>query len=182
MKLIYKSLFYKALSVARFFLLRLYYLKRFHATELSMVGEGCGIYIFKSGTIKCAGRIILDDHVQLHARGELLIGDRFCINQYSRIVAHERIEIGNNVTIGQGVAILDHDHHFEKQNGKLILDGYQTAPVKLGDNIWIGDKCTILKGVTIGDNVVIGAHSLIHRDVPANVVVGGSPFKILKSL
>lgn len=178
----YKSLLYKSFSVARFLWLRLWYRKRFTVARLSMIGKRCGIFIFKHGRITCTGRMILDDQVQLHARGLILLGDRFCVNQYSRIVAHESIRIGDNVTIGQSVTILDHDHHFEKRDGKLELDGYTTAPVRLGSNIWIGDKCTILKGVTIGDNVVIGAHTLIHKDVPSNVVVGGTPFKILKNL
>jgi len=52
----------------------------------------------------------------------------------------------------------------------------------VGNNIWIGDKCTILKGVTIGDNVVIGANTLVHKDVPSGVVIGGVPFKILKNI
>lgn len=147
-----------------------------------MIGKNCGIHIFKKGKIICKERIIIADSVMLYAKGALRIGKQFGINQYSRIVTHEKIEIGNNVTIGQMVSILDHDHKYEKKEGQLQLDGYATAPIKIGNNIWIGDKCTILKGVTIGDNVVVGANTLVHKDVPANVVIGGTPFKILKRI
>jgi maltose O-acetyltransferase len=160
----------------------MYYFRSFSCGSLSMIGERCGIHIFPGGSIAAAGRMIVDDDVMLYAKGKLRIGRQFCINRYSRIVAHEEITIGNNVTIGQGVAILDHDHRYELKEAELGLDGYTTAPVRMGDNIWIGDKCTILKGVTIGSNVVVGAHTLIHKDVPSNVVIGGVPFRILKSL
>ena len=182
MRIIYKSWIYKLIAVSRYLFLRAYYGSRFRCPELSMVGSNCGIHIFSNGRIICNGRIILDDHVMLYAKGELQIGKRFGINRYSRIVAHEKIEIGNHVTIGQMVSILDHDHQYQFRDGRLQLEGYITEPVKIGNNVWIGDKCTILKGVSIGDNVVIGANTLVHKDVPSGVVIGGNPFKILKNL
>lgn len=182
MKLLYKSWWYKGVAVIRYFLLRIFYRSKFQCPRLSMIGKNCGIHIFKTGKIICKERIIVDDQVMLFAKGLLKVGERFCINRYSRIVAHEKIEIGNHVTIGQMVSILDHDHRYKMTEGNLQLDGYVTAPVKIGNNIWIGDKCTILKGVTIGDNVVVGANTLVHKDVPSNVVIGGQPFKILKTI
>lgn len=182
MRLTYKSWLYKVGSVGRYFLLRLIYRNRFHCPNLSMIGRNCGIHIFSGGRIHCRERIIVNDDVMLYAKGQINIGDRFCINRYSRIVAHEKITIGSHVTIGQMVSILDHDHQYRMDDGQLKLDGYQTAPIELGSNIWIGDKVTILKGVNIGNNVVIGAHTLVHKDVPSNVVIGGNPFKVLKKL
>lgn len=182
MKLYYKSWWYKSIAVCRYFLLRIFYRSRFRCPGLSMIGSGCGIHIFKGGSIHCEERIIVDDQVMLFAKGQLRIGKRFCINRYSRIVIHELIEIGDHVTIGQMVSILDHDHHFDLQDNQLKLEGYNTAAINIGSNIWIGDKCTILKGVSIGDNVVIGAHTLVHKDVPSGVIIGGSPFKILKKI
>lgn len=182
MKLTYKSRWYKIRSVTRYLWARAYYGKRFQCARLSMIGEDCGIHIFPNAQLRCRGRIIVDDHVMIYTKGLLSIGRRFRINRYSRIVAREQIEIGDNVVIGQQVAILDHDHQYKRQGTDLDIEGYITAPIKLGSNIWIGDKCTILKGVTIGDNVIVGAHTLIHKDVPDNVVVGGVPFRILKEL
>lgn len=147
-----------------------------------MIGKKSGVHIFKGGSITCKERIIVDDQVMLFAKGKLIIGKKFGINKYSRIVVHEKISIGDHVTIGQMVSILDHDHHYKMNRENLILDGYKTAPIQIGNNVWIGDKCTILKGVTIGDNVVVGAHTLVHKDVPSGVVVGGNPFAILKEV
>ena len=182
MKLSYKNRWVKICAVLRYYWARMYYGKKFTCPEMSMIGKSVGLHIFKNGSINCRERIIVDDQVMLYAKGNLELGKRFCINKYSRIVAHERITIGDHVTIGQMVSILDHDHDFVMKNDILKLDGYRTAPIKIGNNVWIADKCTILKGVTIGNNVVIGANSLVHKDVPDNVVVGGNPFKILKKL
>jgi maltose O-acetyltransferase len=147
-----------------------------------MLGKGCGIHVFKHGSIRASGRIILNDHVMLYAKGKLQLGKNFNVNKYSRIVAHEHIEIGDHVTIGQFVSMLDHDHDYRFVGDQLQLDGYTTTPISIGNNVWIADKCTILKGVTIGNNVVIGAHTLVNKDVPDNVVIGGVPFRILKKL
>ncbi|MEL6971366.1 MAG: acyltransferase [Bacteroidota bacterium] len=184
MRLRYNSLFYKVTAVARYFVARAYYGSRFRCTQLSMIGSNCGVHISKQGQIKCAGRIVVNDHVMLQtqASGVLQLGKRFVINRYSRIVAYERIEIGDHVTIGQMVSILDHDHHYDMQEGQLRLSGYDTAPIKIGNNVWIADKVTILRGVTIGNNVVIAANAVINRDVPDGLIVGGVPAKILKEL
>lgn len=182
MKMSYKNWWYKVVAVCRYFVLRVYYPNKFQCPNLSMIGKRCGVHILENGRITCTERIILDDNTMLLAKGKLKIGKRFSMNRYSRIVAHESIEIGDHVTIAQMVCILDHDHQYKMDNQQLSLDGYKTAPIKIGNNIWIGDKCTILKGVTIGDNVVVAANTLIHKDVPSNVVVGGNPFKILKEL
>lgn len=182
MKVIYKSQAYKVMSVLRSLMVKVYYLNKLSLPKISMIGRRCGVYIKGAGSIRCRGRIIVNDDVMLYSKGELILGENFGINSYSRIVAHEKIEIGNNVTIGQMVSILDHDHKYLIQGDTMGLDGYRTAPVRVGDNVWIGDKSTILKGVTVGKNVVIGANTLVNRDVPDNCVVGGIPFKILKRL
>jgi acetyltransferase-like isoleucine patch superfamily enzyme len=182
MKVIYKSTFYKIQCVIRYFILKLTHLGKIKIKKTSMIGRRCGIYILGKGNIKCHGRIILNDDVMLYSKGELIIGDGFGINSFSRIAVHEKIEIGSNVTIGQMVSILDHDHHYKIENENLELDGYNTSAIQIGSNVWIGDKSTILKGVNIGSNVVVGANTLVNKNVPSNCVIGGNPFKILKKL
>ena len=182
MKLVYKSWTYKVFSVLRYLFASIWYGGRLKCGQLSMIGKNTSIHIFKGGKIICKGRIIIDDSVMLYAKGKIIIGENFCINRYSRIVAHEKIEIGDNVTIGQMVSILDHDHKYKMSDDNLELEGYTSAAVHIKSNIWIGDKCTILKGITIGNNVVIGANTLVHKDVPDGVVIGGNPFKILKKI
>lgn len=136
----------------------------------------------KGSKTKIGKRAIIASRTEIITQGEVEIGNNFCINKYSRVVAHQKITIGNNVTIAQFVSILDHDHAYRLENNKLILSGYETIPIEIGSNVWIADKVTICKGVRIGDNVVIGANSVVTRDIPDNVIVGGVPAKIIKHL
>ena len=184
MRIIYNSFFWKAFGVLRFLFVRLIYGRKLKASKLGLIGKRCGFHIFKNGRININGQAVFNDDVLIYTKGKLSLGHKFCINRNSRIVAHEEIEIGDNVILGQYVSILDHDHKYAKdpETSKLYLDGYITQKIKIGSNIWIGDKCTILKGVTIGDNVVVGANTLVHKDVPSDSIIGGVPFKILKKL
>ncbi len=127
-------------------------------------------------------RTILAKHSKIIVLGELNIGNNFCLNKYSRIAAHKKITIGNNVTIAQFVSILDHDHSYSFENENLTFKGYLSAPIEIGNNVWIGDKVSINKGVKIGNNVIVGANSVVTKDIPDNAIVAGVPAKILKRL
>jgi len=91
------------------------------------------------------------------------------------------IQIGNNVTITQGVTFHTHDGGvglFRKEYPGINIFGR----MKVGNNVFIGHKSIIMPNVTIGDNVVIAAGSVVTKDIPNNVVVGGVPAKIIKSI
>ena len=88
------------------------------------------------------------------------------------------IEIGNNVLIGQQVVIATLNHELTPSKRANLLP----APVKIGNNVWIGAHATILAGVTIGDNSVVAAGAVVNKDVPANVVVAGVPAKVIKNI
>lgn len=89
------------------------------------------------------------------------------------IVAHKEIIIGDNVMVGADSQIGDTDDHDD------IL-GTTDASVHIGNNVFIGMHCMILKGVTIGDNSIIAAGSIVTKDIPANCIAGGVPCKVLK--
>ena len=106
------------------------------------------------------------------------IGKGVFINEGCCFQDQGGIEIGDNALIGQQVVIatLNHDLNPEKRKNML------PAPVKIGNNVWIGAHATILAGVTIGDNAVVAAGAVVTKDVPENVVVGGVPAKIIKTI
>ncbi len=99
------------------------------------------------------------------------------------IVAEERIIIGNRVTIGANCIITDSDFHplGARHRYQNPLDG-ATAPVIIEDDVFIGMRCLILKGVTLGAGSVIGAGSVVTRDVPPGVIAAGSPARIVREL
>jgi len=104
----------------------------------------------------------------------LILGSGF-INHNLNLCCFNKIEIGNNVIISDNATIRDSDNHYITHN-----NGVQTKPIKIGNNVWIGMNCTILKGVSIGDGAVIAAGSLVNKDVPSRCLAGGVPSKILK--
>lgn len=101
--------------------------------------------------------------------GKLMLHDGVFINNSCSFNCMERIEIGAGTMMGEGVRFYDHDHIYTAET----IEKWQwtTAPIRVGRDCWIGSNVTILKGVTIGDNTIIGAGCLIRNDVPANSVV-----------
>lgn len=98
------------------------------------------------------------------------------------LYARNSIKIGNHCIIGGNVKILDNDFHPANPEirRKTPVDNYDSAPIEIGENVFIGVNSLILKGVKIGDNAVVGAGSVVANDVPSNVLVAGNPAKLIK--
>jgi maltose O-acetyltransferase len=122
-------------------------------------------------------------HIEARATSaKITIGNSTWLNNNATIIADKTsITIGDNVLIGQNVFICDSDFHGlkveDRSNGK-----YDVAPVYILDNVFIGANVSILKGITIGENSVIASGSIVSSSIPANVVAGGIPAKVLKNL
>ncbi len=101
----------------------------------------------------------------------LKIGDNCFFNNYCSINVLHKIEIGNEVVMGENVKIYDHNHQYKDLHTPINKQGFSYSPIKIGNNCWIGSNVTILNGVTIGDNCVIGAGCVIYKDVPKNTRV-----------
>jgi acetyltransferase-like isoleucine patch superfamily enzyme len=111
--------------------------------------------------------------------GRVRIGDYALITPGVRISASDSIEIGDNCMIASGAYITDSDWHGIYDR---IERNATPAPIRIGNNVWIGDHALVLKGVTIGDNSIVGAGAVVTKDVPANVVVAGNPARVVKQL
>lgn len=98
------------------------------------------------------------------------IGDHAAIGSNSMVVCRERIEIGSNVQIAPGVQIYDHDHDFRHPDG-LRANHFKTAPIVIGDDVWIGANAVILRGTEIGAGSVVAAGSVVKGKYPANSVI-----------
>lgn len=116
-------------------------------------------------------------------KGKLIIGNNVGMSS-TAIVCHESIEIGNNVNIGGNVVIYDTDFHslnaLDRLKTETDLKGTKTKPVKIGDNVFIGGHSTILKGVSIGKNSIVGACSVVTKDIPEDEIWAGNPISFIK--
>lgn len=109
------------------------------------------------------------------------IGNRCYINRHTIIDASESIRIGSDCMIGPFCYVTDHDHLAHPGNppsaGRLV-----SAPTVIGSRCWLGAHVTILKGVTIGDNTVVGAGSVVTESLPPRVIAVGSPARVLRAV
>lgn len=113
-------------------------------------------------------------------RGSLRIGDGVTIEEYCHIGAAAELVIERDATLGSFVTILDHDHGVPDTLVKMLTTPLEVAPVHIGRAAWIGEKATILRGVTVGDGAVVGANAVVTKDVPAGGVAVGVPARVVR--
>ena len=112
-------------------------------------------------------------------QGAIRIGDFALLSPGVRISASDEIIIGDGVMMANGCYVTDSDWHTLYDRTRRSLT---PTPVVLEKNVWLGDGVTVLKGVTVGENSVVAARSVVTRDIPKNTVVAGNPAKIIKKL
>ncbi len=108
------------------------------------------------------------------------VGDNFYANYNLIVLDVGKVTIGDNVLMAPNVAIYTAGHpiHPEVRN-----TGYEYGiPITIGNNVWIGGNVVLLPGVTIGDNSVIGAGSVVGKDIPANVIAAGNPCRVIREI
>lgn len=134
--------------------------------DSKMVCKGV-IQSFEAVRIECLPNAVLE------------IGHKTYINHDSEIRCRKYISIGNNVNIAYGVLIQDSDFHtMFDESGNAKPD---TLPIIIEDDVWIGAKAIILKGVTLGKGCVVAAGAVVTKSVPAYSLVGGNPARIIKN-
>lgn len=121
--------------------------------------------------------------IECHSKRDvrLKIGDNVSIGNNSFISANNDVEIGNNVIMSADVFISDHDHGYENIELDLFHQPLsENGYAKIGDNVFIGVKASVLKNVTIGQHSVVAANAVVTKNVPPYCVVAGNPAKIIK--
>jgi len=148
-------------------------------------GKGCKLTVGNKCFLRC--NVFFEKESSY-----LIIGDRSFIGN-SLITAAHGIEIGNDVLISWGVTITDHNSHSlrfsERQKDvedwlskKKDWSAVKTGKVIIQDKVWIGFNAIILKGVTIGEGAIIGAGSVVAKDIPSYSVVAGNPAKVIREI
>lgn len=150
---------------------KLVHFRGFSAKIPQDISCGTKISVYSGGSILLEKHIHTRRTVTLEADGgTLCIGGGCFINNGCTVVAKDSITIGRNTAIGPNTLIYDHDHRIDA-SVPLHDSGFVTAPVIIGDNVWIGANTVILRGSVIGNDCVIGAGSVIKGEYPPNTVV-----------
>ena len=108
------------------------------------------------------------------------IGENFYSNHNLVILDPAKVEFGDNVFLGPNCGFYTAGHPLDYKTRNKGLEF--AKPIKVGNNVWFGANVTVLPGVTIGDNTVIGAGSVVTKDIPSNVVAVGNPSKVLREI
>lgn len=125
----------------------------------------------------------LEASIKVNDKGCLLIGNK--VGMSSPVIwVHQSVTIGNHVQIGAGTLIMDSDahslHYLKRRDLKIDLNCKHNAPIVIEDDVLIGANCIILKGVTIGARSVIGAGSVVVKNIPADSIAAGNPARVIK--
>lgn len=153
---------------------------RFHlkAEKHIYIGHGCSI----KGRIMISSNVVIRPYVQIWCRGTAKIGEGSEIGERSRISIANSCEIGTKVLLSPNVYITDCDHEYRNINVPIIDQGVmqQEKKISIGKGTYIGINCVIIGDVAIGEHCVIGANSVVTKDVPDYCVAAGCPAKVIK--
>lgn len=149
-------------------------------------------YVSIGNNVKIGRRCVIECWDSYHAGAEfelspmLIIGDYSAIGDDSHISCTQKMEIGNGVRMGRKIFITDNNHGSSQREMLDIIPFDRpltsSGPVIIEDNVWIGEKVSIMPNVHIGRGAIIAANAVVTKDVPAYAVVGGCPAKIIKQL
>ena len=154
---------------------KLYELNMLPPTERNRIPD-----IIKSLFGKTGKNVWIEPPFQCDYGWNIEVGDNLFVNYGLTILDVGKVSIGDNVLIAPNVSIYTAGHpiHPESRNS-----GYEYGiPIKIGNNVWIGGSTVILPGVVIGDNVVVGAGSVVTKNIPDNVIAAGNPCKIIREI
>jgi len=113
-------------------------------------------------------------------KGRIIIGNNVYIGEYCVLTSNEEIEIGDHVLISPHNDIVDFNHIYQDLNRPINQQGFVAEKIKIQEDVWIGSGSKILMGVTIRKGAIIGAGSIVTKDVPPYHVVAGNPAKTIK--
>lgn len=133
-----------------------------------------------SGSIDIGRDCVLDSGLVIEAYGRVDVGDRVIFGHHVTIGARDQVTIGADSLIGELVSIRDHDHRFDDSTRPIRDQGAVVARVAIGSDVWVGAKCTVTRGVQIGDHAVVGANSVVTGNVPAWAVAVGAPARVVR--
>ncbi|HEV8193226.1 MAG TPA: acyltransferase [Ktedonobacterales bacterium] len=168
----------KAVALLRYLSLRIRY-RNLHAA-LFFLDRGGDILLGPDAVVHIGRKVHMMRDFTGRFVGTLRIADNVFFNRGCYVAAYSCVTIGKSCLFGEGVSIHDENHRTAQLGRPIARQGFETKPIVIGDNVWVGAKATILPGVQIGDHAVIGANAVVTHDVPPYSLAVGVPARVVR--
>lgn len=147
------------------------------------IGRNVKFWLHSGGICDIGRKTWLSDFCNFEANGgKIKLGFNNFFNSNCKLVSVNEITVGDNNLFGPNVVIVDHKHNYTNPETLICKQGFSSAPVVLGSDIWICANVVIIQGVTIADHVIVSANSVVTRDLMEKGVYGGCPAVLLKKI
>jgi acetyltransferase-like isoleucine patch superfamily enzyme len=167
--------------LARLAWLKLRFRGRLKTDGIAFVCPGVTLEIGKDAVLHLGRWSWIGHGTKIRAHeGEVRIGAKSVLGQECTISSFQHVSIGRECIVADRVMLIDFDHGMVEVERPIRQQGIYKRDVRIGHNVWIGYGASFLRGVTVGDNCVVGTYTVVNRDVPANAVVAGVPVRILR--
>ncbi|MCI5129977.1 MAG: hypothetical protein D3904_00255 [Candidatus Electrothrix sp. EH2] len=151
-----------------------------------VIGRNCRVErdVLLKGNIVIGDEVVIGRYSQIKtmSTGRVDIGDNVLINIFSSIGAAGQVSIRDHCIFAAFLQITDASHRFDRKNVLIKDSPWEIDPVIIEPNVWLGSNVTVLKGVSIGSGAVIGAKSLVNKDIPSDVIAFGIPARVRKKI
>jgi acetyltransferase-like isoleucine patch superfamily enzyme len=147
--------------------------------------HGNVLEMLREGRLELGDGVLFEPNVWLTGAGpaRIRIGDGTFLNMGVQVASLELVEIGAHCMFANGCFVTDADHRFDDPEKPVPWQGFTTkGPTRIADNVWCGANVVITSGVTVGERCVIGANSVVNRDLPAFSIAVGAPAKVVKTI
>ena len=155
--------------------------RRWRTDGLLFLGRGLELEIGRQGRVDFGRFVWIGDGTKVRCHeGRVEIGEKTVMGQECTISAYQHVSIGEQCILADRVMLIDFDHNVAEVERPIRVQGIYKRDVRVGNNVWIGHAAQIMRGVSVGDNAIVGAGAVVTKDVPANAVVGGVPARVLR--
>jgi acetyltransferase-like isoleucine patch superfamily enzyme len=154
---------------------------RWRTDGLLFLGPGLELQIARGARIDFGRFVWIGDGTKIRCHeGVVEIGAKTVMGQECTISAYRRVRIGEQCVIADRAMFIDFDHGVVEVERPIRKQGIYMRDVVVGSNVWIGYGACILRGVSVGDNSIVGTNSVVTKDIPANAVVAGIPARVIR--
>src|SRR3954452_18939426 len=167
--------------IARWAWLKLRWRGRLQTDGLCFVGPGVELEIGRDAVVRLGRWSWIGHGTKIRAHeGVVEIGAKSVLGQECTISSFQHVSIGRECIVADRVMLIDFDHGVFEQDRPIRQQGIYKRDVHVGHNCWIGYGACLLRGISVGNNAIVGTSAVVTRDVPENAVVGGVPARVLR--